>query len=211
MEDRVKSYLTIAFSVVVVCLIAYNLYTGATVQEIGIPGVFTISFRPKSEPQHKASTPGTGQDVVEKSEKQKSQGQSDHNAAKSSGLYPRNLDISGSATAGDYQFRVLSAHLDEHGQDETTHVKTLLLSLRIRETYNSTFSGTGYFMPDGFRLIIDDTVVAPKDCPIENIAKDTTKDGTVTFILPENAQMVRLRVGYYDGQKNDIPLSVFPK
>ena len=196
MEDRVKSYLTIAFSILVVCLIAYNLYTGAIVQEIGIPGVFSISFRPKPET---SSNPA----------------RSDHSkltgANASGGAYPRDLNISGSATAGEYHFKILSAHLEEYGQDELTHVKTLLLRLAIRETYNSNFAGTGYFSPDGFRLFVDDTVISPKDCPIENISKGTTKDGMVTFILPENAQQVRLRVGYYDGQRTDIPLALFPK
>lgn len=156
MADRVKSYLTIAFSAVVVCLTAYNLYTGATVQEVGIPGVFTISFRPKPAPS------GTGQDAVGKSEKGKSPDHSELTGANPSGRYPRDLNVSGTATAGDYNFKVLSARLEEYGQDEATHIKTLLLRLRIRETFNAKY-GKGYFMSDGFRLIVDDRVIAPKE------------------------------------------------
>lgn len=136
---------------------------------------------------------------------------SQKNGHEPSAIYPRDLNISGSATAGDYHFKILSAHLDEYGRDEVTRVKTLLLSLRIRETFNSQFSGTGYFMSDGFRLVLDDLVIAPKDSPIQNIAKGTSQDGTVTFIVPENAHRVILRVGYYDGQKSDIPLPLFSK
>jgi hypothetical protein len=33
-----------------VVLIGYNIYTGATVQKIGIPGIFEIEFGPKSAP-----------------------------------------------------------------------------------------------------------------------------------------------------------------
>jgi hypothetical protein len=128
---------------------------------------------------------------------------------KRSTIYPRDLNISASATAGDYQFKILSARLDEYGQDDSTHVKTLLLTLHIRETFTSQWLGTGYFMPDGFRLIVDDTVASPKNCPIENIDKGTTKDGNVMFIVPDNARRVVLRVGYYDGQKSDITLPLF--
>ncbi len=55
MESKVRSCLTVVFAVVVLALIAYNLYTGATIQEIGIPGLFTIKFGEKS-----ASGPGSG-------------------------------------------------------------------------------------------------------------------------------------------------------
>jgi hypothetical protein len=65
----------------------------------------------------------TAPDVRKKSDGEKLQDHSDHNGTKSSGVYPRDLNISGSATAGDYQFRILSAHLSEYGQDETTHGK----------------------------------------------------------------------------------------
>lgn len=153
----------------------------------------------------------TKQDLVERSEKDRQQDSSKNKGSQRSGVYPRDLNISGSAIAGEYHFKVLSAHLDEYGQDETTHAKTLLLSLRIREAFNSTFSGSGYFMPDGFRLVLDDTVASPKDCPIQIIAKGTIEDGTVTFVVPENTQRVILRVGYYDGQKSDIPLPLFSK
>lgn len=205
MADRVKSYLMIAFSVVVIGLILYNIYTGATVREIGIPGIFTITFGPKPSPT------GTDRDAVGKSGKARSPDHSELTGADPSGAYPRDLNISGSATAGDYSFKVLSARLVEYGQVEATHTKTLLLRLGIRETYNGKFAGTGYFMPDGFRLVLDDVVVSPKDCPIQNIDRGTSQDGSVTFILPETAQHVTLRVGYYDGQRSDIPLALSTK
>jgi hypothetical protein len=44
MIDRVKSFLLVIFSIIAILLIAYNLYTGATVQRIGIPGIFEINF-----------------------------------------------------------------------------------------------------------------------------------------------------------------------
>jgi hypothetical protein len=149
-------------------------------------------------------------DGTRKSDGENAQNHSNHNGTKSSGPYPRDLNISGSATAGEYQFKVLTARLEEYGQDEATHTRTVLLRLGIRETFNAKY-GTGYFSPDGFRLVFNDTVVSPKDCPIQNIDHGTSQDGSVTFILPENAQQVGLRVGYYDGQRSDIPLLLFPK
>ena len=44
MVDRVKSFLLVVFSIIAILLIVYNLYTGATVQKIGIPGIFEINF-----------------------------------------------------------------------------------------------------------------------------------------------------------------------
>jgi hypothetical protein len=152
----------------------------------------------------------TTPDVPKKSDDETLQDHSGHNGIKSSPVYPHDLNVSGSATAGEYTFKILSARLEEYGHDEATHVKTLLLRLGIRETFNAKY-GTGYFMYDGFRLVLADTVLSPKDCTIQNIDHGTSLDGAVTFVLPENSQQVRLRVGYYDGQKTDIPLSVFPK
>jgi len=60
MEDRVKSCLLIVFSIVMIALIAYNLYLGVTVQKIGIPGIFEISFGTKPErPAPPQDTPNT--------------------------------------------------------------------------------------------------------------------------------------------------------
>jgi len=58
MEEKVKSCLLIVFSIVVIALIAYNLYLGVTVQKIGIPGIFEISFGTKPE-----RPSGTSQDT----------------------------------------------------------------------------------------------------------------------------------------------------
>jgi hypothetical protein len=52
-------------------------------------------------------------------------------------------------------------------------------------------------------------VIAPKESPIQNIDHGTSQDGWVAFVLPENAKQVTLRVGYYDGQRTDIPLALF--
>jgi hypothetical protein len=120
-------------------------------------------------------------------------------------IYPGDLNFSASVAAGEYQFKILSARLDEYEQIGN-HIKTLLLTLRIREIFTSQVHWTGYFMSNGFRLIVDDTVASPKDCPNDLIPKGTTKDGNVTFIVPNNARRVVLRVGYYEDQKSDITL-----
>jgi hypothetical protein len=50
MESKIRSCLLVVFAVVALALIAYNIYTGATIQEIGIPGLFTIKFGDKTAP-----------------------------------------------------------------------------------------------------------------------------------------------------------------
>jgi len=42
--DKVKSILLIIFSIIVIVLVVYNIYSGATVQKVGIPGIFEINF-----------------------------------------------------------------------------------------------------------------------------------------------------------------------
>lgn len=43
-DNSSKNWLLKASFVLLILLIVWNLYTGATVQEIGIPGIFTIKF-----------------------------------------------------------------------------------------------------------------------------------------------------------------------
>lgn len=42
--ERIKSALKIAGVILGICLILYNIYTGATIQRIIIPGIFEIEF-----------------------------------------------------------------------------------------------------------------------------------------------------------------------
>jgi hypothetical protein len=44
MEGKIKSCLQVVFAIVALALIGYNIYSGATIQEIGIPGLFMIKF-----------------------------------------------------------------------------------------------------------------------------------------------------------------------
>jgi hypothetical protein len=128
----------------------------------------------------------------------------------STSTYPRDLKITASTTAGDYTFKVLSARLEEYGQDPTSQTKTLLLRLRIRETFHAKDRGSGYFMSDGYRLHIDEVVKAPKETPNQLVAPGTSEDGEVTFLVPETAKQVTLIVGYYDNHRSKIPLTLFP-
>ena len=50
-DDVGKTYLWIAVGILLIGLIGYNLYSGLTVQKIGIPGIFEIEFGPKVEPK----------------------------------------------------------------------------------------------------------------------------------------------------------------
>ncbi len=50
-DNSSKDWLLKVSVVLLILLIIWNLYTGATVQEIGIPGIFTIKFGPTPQPQ----------------------------------------------------------------------------------------------------------------------------------------------------------------
>ena len=52
--------LMIVITVLVILLIGWNIYTGATVQELGIPGIFTIKFGPKPTSPSPVSVRPTG-------------------------------------------------------------------------------------------------------------------------------------------------------
>jgi hypothetical protein len=60
MEDDVKSGLLVVFAIIVIALIGYNIYTGATIKELGIPGIFTISFNQKPEQSGDSTTSSQG-------------------------------------------------------------------------------------------------------------------------------------------------------
>jgi hypothetical protein len=129
-------------------------------------------------------------------------------ATAATAAYPRELKVTGAARAGEYQFKVLNARLVEYGTD-SAQAKTLMLRLRIRESFDAKF-GTGYFSADGFRLMIGEQTQSPKDSPIQNIDHGTSQDGEVTFIVPEATPFATLRVGYYEGQRTDIALKLAP-
>jgi hypothetical protein len=54
--DAIKSVIQAIAALVALALVAYNIYTGAVVQSIGIPGIFEISFR-NPTPSSPTTTP----------------------------------------------------------------------------------------------------------------------------------------------------------
>lgn len=57
--DDVKSLLLKISGTLLIIIIGYNLYTGATIQKVGIPGIFEIEFGPSTEGNGSSSNGNT--------------------------------------------------------------------------------------------------------------------------------------------------------
>ncbi|HEY9246508.1 MAG TPA: hypothetical protein VIO11_06650, partial [Candidatus Methanoperedens sp.] len=51
LDDLGKMFLWIVVALIIIFLIGYNLYSGLTVEKIGIPGIFMIEFGKKPVPE----------------------------------------------------------------------------------------------------------------------------------------------------------------
>lgn len=56
-EGKSVSALTKVLVILAILIIGWNLYTGATIQEIGIPGIFTIKFGSNGKPPSPPTPP----------------------------------------------------------------------------------------------------------------------------------------------------------
>jgi len=104
------------------------------------------------------------------------------------------------ANVGHAMYRLLSVHLQHHATGQN------MLEFQVRMTNNTSYPTN--FLENHFRLIINGVPIAPNEAPNEILDKGQSKDGKVSFIIPETVTKVELQVGQVGQETDNIAIDL---
>jgi DNA-directed RNA polymerase subunit RPC12/RpoP len=120
--------------------------------------------------------------------------------------YPVQLASGAEVRVADVSYRILSAILDLDSHGERAEQGRRFLTLQMRVTNHSTFSGGLGVSEEHFRLLVDGLAIAPSRYPIELLAATSYKDCEIVFNIPAATAQADLQVGVVGKETTRIPL-----
>jgi hypothetical protein len=107
-------------------------------------------------------------------------------------------------------YTILGANVDVDGAGQRAALGKRYLNLSVRVTNKEAGGGGGEFLPEFFRLLIDDVPSSPENMSDNNIVNgQSSQDVTLSFVIPESATRVELEVGKPDIQQTArIPIAL---
>jgi len=90
---------------------------------------------------------------------------------------------------GPVLYQLSSGQIHDYSEGKKLF-KFHLRVINTEATYGYNISG------DNFRVYLDDIPISPNDFPIEVVDFESSKEGDVSFVLPADARLFRLQLGY---------------
>jgi hypothetical protein len=141
--------------VLALIIVVWNLYTGATIQEIGLPGLFTVKFAQREDA---ASSPNMlDTRIPQKYNRTQSSDMSSHHDITSTWreIYPNRGSISNTIQHGDdFTFRIRAQTYSSFGRGS---IKGLQIETSYQSTVPSSGSCTGRLSSDAEEMVLECT------------------------------------------------------
>lgn len=115
--------------------------------------------------------------------------------------YQANLPLKEKMRSGVVTYEILGYEVrpDSDGK--------LALSLSIRATYDGRYSFN--FWDDSFRLAVGEDTYAPSSGLNELVASESSKVGTVLFVVPDTTRTAELKIRFEEGPRT-VPFELQP-